>query len=65
MPVYELLCSDASLPYEPAHDKTYKKTCVISKDSEQPEHSSSKTRVLFHPLDSPDAVEATCDQGRL
>ena len=27
--------------YEPAHDKTYNKTCVTSEDSDQPAHSHS------------------------
>ena len=31
----------------PAHDKTHNKTCVPSKDSDQPVHSPSKARVLF------------------
>ena len=35
--------------YEPAHDKTYNKTCVTSKDSDQPVHPSSMARVLVHP----------------
>ena len=26
------------LIFEPAHDKTYNKTCVTSKDSDQPVH---------------------------
>ena len=38
---------------EPAHDKTYNKTCATSKDSDQPVHPLSKARVLMHPsLDS-------------
>ena len=31
---------------EPAHDKTYNKTCVISKDSDQPAHLCSLIRVF-------------------
>ena len=51
---------------EPANDKTYNKTCVTSKDSDQPVHSPSMARVLFYPsLDSLNAEEGTCDQGRL
>ena len=51
---------------EPAHDKTYNYTCVTSKDSDQPVHPPSLTRVLFYPsLDSPEAVEDTWDQRRL
>ena len=39
---------------------------VTSKDTDQPVHSPSKTRFLLYPsLDSPDAVECTCDQRRL
>ena len=47
-------------------NKTYNKTCVTSKDSNQPVHPSSMARVLVHPsLDSPEAVEGTCVQRRL
>ena len=50
---------------EPAHDKTYK-TCVTSKNSDQPVHPPSMARVLVHPsFDSPEAIESTCDQRRL
>ena len=31
---------------EPAHDRAYNKTCVTSKDSDQPVHPPSKARVL-------------------
>ena len=49
---------------EPAHDKTYNKTCETSKDSDQPVHPSSMARVLVHPsLDSPEAIEVTCNKG--
>ena len=48
---------------EPAHDKTYSKTCVTGKDSDQPVNPPSIARVLVHPsLESPEAVEGTCDQ---
>ena len=48
--------------YEIAHDKTYKKTCVNSKDSVQPDHPPSKARALAYPsFDSLEAVEGTCD----
>ena len=51
---------------EQAHDKIYNKTCVTSKDSDQPIHPPSIVRVLVHPsLNSPEAVEGTCDQRRL
>ena len=42
------------------------KTCVTSKDSHQPVHPPSITRVLIYPsLDSLEAVKGTCDQRRL
>ena len=45
---------------EPAHDKTNNKSCVTSKDTDQPVHTPSMARVLIHPsLDSLDAVEGT------
>ena len=44
---------------ETAHDKTYNKACVTSKDSGQPVHPPSTTRVLVYPsLDSPEAPMA-------
>ena len=47
---------------EPAHDKTYNKTCVTGKDSDKPVHPPSMARVLVHPsLDSPEAIEGACD----
>ena len=50
---------------EPAHDKTYNKTCVTSKDSDQPVHTPSMARVLVYPsLKSLEPVEGTCDQRR-
>ena len=51
---------------ETAHDKTYNETCLISKDSDQPVHPPSMTRVVVYPsLDSPEAVEGMCNQQRL
>ena len=51
---------------EPLHDKTYNKTCISSKDSDQPVHSPSMARVLIYPsLGSPMAIEGTCNQRRL
>ena len=51
---------------EPAHVKTYNKTCVTSKDLDWPVHPSSMARVILHPsLDNLEAVEGTCDQRRL
>ena len=51
------------IPYETVHDKTYNKTCVTSKDLDQPVHPPSKARVLVYlSLDSLEAVEGTCDQ---
>ena len=39
-------------------DKTYNKTCVIIKDSDQPKHPLSMARVLIYPsLVSPKARE--------
>ena len=50
-----------SLKNEPAHDKTYNKTCV-TQDLDQP-HPSSMARVLIHPsLHSSEAEEGTCRQ---
>ena len=50
---------------EPAHDESYNKTFVTSKDSDQPEHPSSMARVLvYSSLDSLEAVEGSCDQRR-
>ena len=47
----------------PAHDKTDNKTCVISKDLDQHVQPSSMARGLVYPsLDSPEAIESTCDQ---
>ena len=52
--------------YEPVHDKTYNKTCVASKDSDQPVRPLSKARFLVHfSLDSLESVEGTCNQQRL
>ena len=34
------------LSFEPAHDKTYNKTCATSEDSDQPAHSRSLIRVF-------------------
>ena len=51
---------------EPEHDKTYNKTSVTSKDSDQLVHPLSMVKVLVFPsLDSLEAVEGTCDQRRL
>ena len=45
--------------YETAHDKTYNKSSVTSKDSDQPVHPPSMTMVLVYTsLDSPEVVEA-------
>ena len=51
---------------QPAYNKTYNKTCVTSKDSEQPVHPPSMARVLVYPsLDSPKSLEDTRNQRRL
>ena len=48
--------------YEPAHDKTYNKTSVTSKDSDQPVHPPCMAKVFIYPsLGSLEAVECTCD----
>ena len=40
--------------------------CVPNNDLDQPVHPPSRAKVRVHPsLDSPDAVEGTCDQQRL
>ena len=55
--------STISFLFDPAHDKTYKKTCVTSKDSVQPVHAPSMSRVLIYPsLDSSEAIEGTCNR---
>ena len=52
--------------YEPAHDKTYNKTCATSNDSGQPVYPPTMARVLVYPSsDSLAALERTCDQRRL
>ena len=51
---------------KPVHDKTYNKTCVTSKESDEPVHQASMTPILIYPsLDSLDAVEGTCNWQRL
>ena len=52
-----------SFIFVPAHDKTYNKTCVTSKHSDQLVHPPSMAMVLTDlSLDSPEAVKGTCDQ---
>ena len=56
----------SSLTFEPVHDKTYNKTCVTSKDSEQPVYLPIMAMLLIYPsLDSPETVEVPSDQQRL
>ena len=44
----------------------FNKTCVASKDSDQPVHPPSMARGPVYPsFDNPEAVEDTCDQRRL
>ena len=53
---------------EPAHDKTYNKTCVTSNDSDHPVHPPSVARPLVYmypSFDSLEAVEDTCGQRRI
>ena len=55
-----------SVESESAHDKTYHKTSVSSKDSDQPIHPRIMAMVLvYHFWDSLEAVKATYDQRRL
>ena len=55
-----------AIPFEPVHYKTYIKTCVTSKGSDQSVQPPSMKRVLFYPsLASLEAVEDTCNQQRL
>ena len=54
---------NATLKFEPAHNKTYNKIFVTCKDSAQPVQSHSMVRFLVYPsLDSVEAVEDSCDQ---
>ena len=47
-------------------DKTYNKTYVTSKDSDQPVHQTRTTRFLvYHSLDNVDTAECKCDKQRL
>ena len=46
----------------PAHDKTYNKSCVTSKDSDQAVHNLVRAPSS---LASPEAFEGTCDQEDL
>ena len=60
---YSVQISEQANKNEPAHDKTYNKTCVISKDSDLPVHPPSMARSLVYPsLDNLEAVEGTCNQ---
>ena len=48
------------------HNKTYNKSCVTSKDSDQSVQPPNMARVLLYPsLGSLEATEDTCDQRRL
>ena len=53
------------LGYEQAHDKTYNKACVTSKDSDQSVNIQYGNGSLVFSIDIPEAVEGTCDQRRL
>ena len=64
--VFKPLKFDCNDIFKPAYDKTYNEIFVTSKDSDQPVHPPSMARVLVYPsMDSPEAVEGTCDQRRL
>ena len=54
-----LLTAQMKCIIELAHDKTYNKTFVTSKDSDQHVHPPSIARVPT--LDSLDGLEGTCD----
>ena len=45
--VSQLLLDSFLLLFEPAHDKTYIKTCATSEDSDQPAHLRSLTESLL------------------
>ena len=48
---------------DPVQDKTYNKTCVTNKDSDQPVRPHSMAMNFFYPsLDSQETAEGTCDQ---
>ena len=48
---------------ELAHDKTYNKICMTSRDSDQPVRQPNLAKVLIYPfLDRLEAVEGTCNQ---
>ena len=50
---------------EPAHDKTFNKTCVISRVLDQPVCPLSMASIPVYPsLDSLEAVEGMCNQQR-
>ena len=64
-PVTAVLCRRfTSFKNEPAHDKTYNKTCMTSKDLDQPVHPPSML-LVYPALYSQVAVEGTCYQRRL
>ena len=61
-----LHCEKGGESFEPAHSKTYNKTYVTSKGSDQLVHPPSMARVLIYPsLDSLEAVEGICYQQTL
>ena len=67
-PPFRLLCCGylKECNSQPAHDKTYNKTCVTGKDSDQPVHPPSMARVLIYPtLESPETTDGTCNQRSL
>ena len=50
------------LIFGPADDKIYNKTCITSKDSDQPVHPFSMSReFVYTSLDSLGAVKSICD----
>ena len=51
------------MTFDPAYDKTYTKTCVISANVDQPVHPLNMARdLVYASLDRVEAVKNTCDQ---
>ena len=48
--------------FEPVHNKTYNKSCVTSKDSDQCVHPPSMSRVLLNPSPAEPGYVLLCKQ---